>query len=668
MEPRACVDHCSPAAVGLGAVVGRSAGDRNLQRPRIPLTITKYLTRPLLLVRVKHSEPYHHQRRPKKLPTSMMRDAAQTTVPPCSLHRLGPTLRRRIYLHTGVARFDGHPYTYYLDGRKESRSCRTDFDPPPPRSFAGLLLSCRTLYAETSALLYSANRFVILYSRQRSLAPLRSLLPVSLASIATLKIVLNESSCHHPVDSCDYPPWCCYDGPEYDGCTQQDDCVQHDGNLHNQPLVTSNPVSVPGSTSTTSPIPAVQAMLLEWHSTAAYVSSLITTRQLTLSLVCDLDPRCDNVLEAAQSIIAPLAHFPSLKDCHIRLCNTPNSSLQQVAQEGVLQARPEASPLCIGPAKTSSSSLTTLPAELRLRILEYTDLITPWGEVTWGRNSRSHGYQIARPPCTMAGEDRCPPYILTGCLLSRCRCYLCPRPGPGLEHGCFCCHRHAASSSGCRCWAPPTGLFLICRALHRDAEFVFFSGNRFIVHDFDPTQPWALGGGEPVFEPGPDPGSDISPEGAARAARACPYPEKRFAASEFLRDVVPARCLPHLRFLELVFPPYDPLPQNDHPAVLDWCATLDWVRDKIKAPALAIRFVMAEVYSQAVGPRHEALTKEAGREILNGYMRVIHPVKPLVRDDGLAGFYVQAAYPWRWTDKTRRRIRRYGGGWLAEAE
>jgi hypothetical protein len=117
-----------------------------------------------------------------------------------------------------------------------------------------------------------------------------------------------------------------------------------------------------------------------------------------------------------------------------------------------------------------------------------------------------------------------------------------------------------------------------------------------------------------------------------------------------------------------VFPPYDPLPQNDHPAVLDWCATLDWVRDKIKAPALAIRFVMAEVYSQAVGPRHEALTKEAGREILNGYMRVIHPVKPLVRDDGLAGFYVQAAYPWRWTDKTRRRIRRYGGGWLAEAE
>ncbi|KAK4234436.1 hypothetical protein C8A03DRAFT_37797 [Achaetomium macrosporum] len=88
-----------------------------------------------------------------------------------SLVGLPPHLRRRIYIHTGVGRLDGYPYTYFLDGRPQSGSGRfrfasdSDFDAPPPRNFAGLLRCCGALYAETAALLYSANRFVIFYSR-----------------------------------------------------------------------------------------------------------------------------------------------------------------------------------------------------------------------------------------------------------------------------------------------------------------------------------------------------------------------------------------------------------------------------------------------------------------------------------------------------------------------
>ncbi|KAK4232809.1 hypothetical protein C8A03DRAFT_39551, partial [Achaetomium macrosporum] len=55
---------------------------------------------------------------------------------PPSLVRLPAHIRHRIYLHTGVARFDGHACIYYLDGRKESRKVRSDFDPPPTRNFA----------------------------------------------------------------------------------------------------------------------------------------------------------------------------------------------------------------------------------------------------------------------------------------------------------------------------------------------------------------------------------------------------------------------------------------------------------------------------------------------------------------------------------------------------
>ncbi|KAK4129110.1 hypothetical protein N657DRAFT_630073 [Parathielavia appendiculata] len=94
-------------------------------------------------------------------------------------------------------------------------SCRekSEFDPPPPRKFAGLLLSCRPLYTEPTALLYSANRFVIFYSHHGSLRlkTLRAPSPTALASMTSLNIVLNESSCHQPTDSHNYPPsrYCC---------------------------------------------------------------------------------------------------------------------------------------------------------------------------------------------------------------------------------------------------------------------------------------------------------------------------------------------------------------------------------------------------------------------------------------------------------------------------
>jgi hypothetical protein len=62
----------------------------------------------------------------------------------------------------------------------------------------------------------------------------------------------------------------------------------------------------------------------------------------------------------------------------------------------------------------------------------------------------------------------------------------------------------------------------------------------------------------------------------------------------FLREIVPADCLGHLRFLELVFPPYNhnSWPSDGHPAMQDWHETIDWVKDKINAPALTVRMMM----------------------------------------------------------------------------
>jgi hypothetical protein len=89
-------------------------------------------------------------------------------------------------------------------------------------------------------------------------------------------------------------------------------------------------------------------------------------------------------------------------------------------------------------------------------------------------------------------------------------------------------------------------------------------------------------------------------------------------------------------------------------------------------PELTIRFVMADFYFQDILMRElcrrRDLTEDQGTEILKGYETVMHPVKPLVRDDGLAGFYVQAADPWKQTRRTSHQIRQHGMGWLDEAE
>lgn len=310
---------------------------------------------------------------------------------PPNLLNLPPHLRHRIYLSIGVARHDGHPYTYYLDGRKESRGNRpvSDRDPPPTRDFAGLLLSCRALYVETATLLYSANRFVLHYSHQGSLGPLRSLSPTALASLTSLKVVLNQSSCHEPIDSTLYPPYCCQarrlDGP-WDPYRF---CDGHHGSLHRPPLL--NPASRSEL--------AVQAMLCEWDNAAAYLSSRVGVGRLAFSLVCDLDPEHRYALEAARLAVAPITHFSQLKDCHVRLSRASNYPLRRLAQEAVLQALHSTSPPRL---KTPTDLLMSLPSELRVRILEYTDLITPWKEVTWSRQDR--GYQVCHP--TSPGDAR----------------------------------------------------------------------------------------------------------------------------------------------------------------------------------------------------------------------------------------------------------------------
>jgi hypothetical protein len=147
------------------------------------------------------------------------------------------------------------------------------------------------------------------------------------------------------------------------------------------------------------------------------------------------------------------------------------------------------------------------------------------------------------------------------------------------------------------------------------------------------------------------------------------YPYERLFASEFLRDIIPAHCLADLRFLELVFPPYVPhgWPNTKRATILDWHDTIEWIRNKINAPALTLSLVMADFHGNDVPNLRGDLTKEQGHQIIKAYSSILLCLRPLARDGGLAGIYIQPAYPWRWAPGAIPGIQRHHN-WLAEAE
>ncbi|KAH6628347.1 hypothetical protein F5144DRAFT_491852 [Chaetomium tenue] len=556
----------------------------------------------------------------------------QHTHSPLTLLGLPAHIRRRIYLHVGLARWDGLPYVFDLHGR-EAR-----FQPSPsPGSFNGLLLSCRLLHDEAAALLYSSNHFVLDYSQPASFAPLHALTVPSLASLTSLRIVLNQSSCHEP-DTVGLGN-CCRHGHKDEPWPRTGIfiCTKDHADKHSPPLLS---LSGRGSSPDEEDcgVAAAQAMLSEWHSTAVYMSSLLSPGNLDLSLICDIDPRHPQAVEVAAQAVAPLSLLPLLKNCHVRLCESPDRRLQQVASDAVMRARGVSAPYSKPPP--TATPFLSLPRELRLLILEYTDLITPWREVMRSRCHR--GYTVLHIPCHRIEYLDCPLEVHPGCQFSRCW------GNPDIEPriGCFCRLRHAASSSRCVCWSPPSSLFLVCRTLRQDAELVFFSGNRFVVNDVDSHSPSRI----------------TAPSAQAVAATRC-YPFERFAASQFLREVVPTHCLAHLRFLEIVFPPYphDHWPQPEDPAMKEWCSTVTWLRDKINARGLTVSFVAADVDNWEPPPEREQMTRQQGVVILDSYIRIVRPLRCWAAgEDGLAGFRVRLADPWGWTERRIRQLRKRG--------
>lgn len=207
----------------------------------------------------------------------------------------------------------------------------------------------------------------------------------------------------------------------------------------------------------------------------------------------------------------------------------------------------------------------------------------------------------------------------------------------------------------------------VCRTLLNDSQVVFYSGNRFVVHDYRGDIPYKTPEST-ALTPG-----DVGEDRSATAN----YHSDRLAASVFLREVVPSEMLREIRDLELVFPPYGHTgwPEEGHLALADWAEILCWARDKMNLRGLTLRLVMTDSPNGSAAPPGRAnITAAQVEEILSAYRRIISPLAALAQykaidenggnENELRKFYARIALPWGWNFPAREMIEEHGWAWL----
>lgn len=345
-------------------------------------------------------------------------------------------------------------------------------------------------YLEVGALVYSKNKFFLRYEDTQSLKNIINLTPVSLSSLTHLSIHLKDNSCLIP-DKYGAGARCCA-APHANRYSP--DCCER---KHEKPLGTSS---------------KDEAILVEWQSAARYIASCIKPSVLSLHFTCDVES-----FDIGELVVDPFRRMPILADCSIRLNQGQHTPLRKLAVETAVRAK--------GWGYTSREDespfrFMNLPRELRLQILQYTDLVTPLKEVEWNPKDnfylhyRSSGCPRSSGEYDLCGDEK----QHYGCQFRSCW-------ENDEEIGCFCQLYHSSYSSRCQCWSQPTTLFLVCRVLCEDARAVFFSMNHFIIAPVN-------GCIEPAETP-----DDLE-------------------ILTFLKDTLPPTALHYLKSLEIVFPPF----------------------------------------------------------------------------------------------------------------
>jgi hypothetical protein len=525
---------------------------------------------------------------------TMMAESQQSHSP--SFLGLPDNVRKRIYLYAGLI----SGWDIDLNGRRTKYAYCFQPGPDFEKSYK-LLFICRLVYSEASSILYSTNRFFIRYNdagsvqardlHSRRMWP-KAVIPKQSQGLEGLKALtasslrhLSHLTVHLNISSC---------------LGKSCDCLRPPPDDEYHRLWIDPPLRK-----------SSQEIISEWQTAAHHLRTYMSPSRLRLYFVCDSDGS-----ETAAQVVQPLRNIPTLIDCRIRLARHHDPHLSELAKEAAMRSMGYLVPSDYA-TSTSSFRFFDLPQEVRYQILEYTDLVTPLCEVEWNPKTKFK-LRFSRASCFNWERCRdsrpCDPSLFPACQFRDCW-----HNGPRQfrEIGCFCRRYHAAFSSTCRCWCVPTYLFLVCKRLREDAQEVFFSRNRFVVTSSErfPTMP--------ILSTPP-----------------------RLEVSLFLREALPSHTLGLLRFLEIVFPPFDhDYLRTGSSAHKDWLQTILYIRDRLNLPSLTLRVYFADVMFEPQDSEFRKLiTVEQGKAVFQSYARTLRPLSKL-REKGLDRFFVHLTLP-----------------------
>ena len=115
---------------------------------------------------------------------------------------------------------------------------------------------------------------------------------------------------------------------------------------------------------------------------------------------------------------------------------------------------------------------------------------------------------------------------------------------------------------------------------------------------------------------------------------------------------MPLQALPHLRFLEIVFPPYDYdfLAPNES-AYEDWIEFIGFLSDILSQSQLTLRLYFADYDSTGYNRTNFRvnMTPTKYENIVKAYERTLRPLKRLQR--AFRCLFIHLANPWSWASE-----------------
>lgn len=299
-----------------------------------------------------------------------------------------------------------------------------------------LLYVSKAVGKEVSTILYSENHFSVYRTGLGGLSSLSRLPPKALAHVKSLSICLN----FYDEDN----RWGHDFGPDSGGSCHAACEVSKLGRLFSNAKRHDE-----------------RATLKEWQKLCRLLESQFQPSCLKLFLTCDVAD-----IEIAEEVVQPLLQLPTLQDCAVRLGShyiRTNVDCSQLLTELARRTVDKVT------ARSGQRNFRyqDLPKEIQVRILGYTELVTPC-DLVWAFNT-DVARQIKSPYYELR-TFRCPSF--PSC---------CQDCSPDSQP-CACWSGQAAFSTTCTCWKFPLSLFLVNHDMRKDAEMIFYSRNRFLLH------------------------------------------------------------------------------------------------------------------------------------------------------------------------------------------